>query len=169
MPKLKITMPDASEVTHELVDETITVGRVSENSLQIDDASVSSRHAQLVASGNGAYQLTDLNSTNGTRVNGAAVTEALLRNGDRVRFGKIDCAFYSDDNSHGEPLPAAAEPDAKPATETHKPTNFANASPFQKKNKEKDPVGMYIMIFAALALLLFIGALVQVFLLQPPT
>ena len=161
-------MPDASEVTHELVDEMITVGRVSENSVQIDDVSVSSRHAQLAALGNGSYQLTDLNSTNGTRVNGAAVTEAALRNGDRVRFGKIDCAFYSDDPGHGEPLPAAAEPDAKPATETHKPTNFANASPFQKKNKEKDPVGMYVMIFAGVAVLLFIVALVQVFLLQPP-
>ena len=168
MPKLKITMPDASEVTHELVEETITVGRVSENAIQIDDASVSSRHAQMVASGGGTYQLTDLNSTNGTRVNGAAVTEAALRNGDRVRFGKIDCAFYSDDNSHSEPLPAAAEPDAQPATQTHKPTNFANASPFQKKNREKDPVGMYILIFAAVAVLLFLGALVEVFMLQPP-
>ena len=168
MPKLKITMPDANEVTHELVDETITVGRVAENSIQIEDASVSSRHAQLVASGSGSYQLTDLNSTNGTRVNGAAVTEAALRNGDRVRFGKIDCAFYSDDNSQSEPLPAAAEPDAKPAAESHKPTNFANASPFQKKDRAKDPVGLYIMIFAAVAILLFIGALVEVFLLHPP-
>ena len=168
MPKLKITMPDASEVTHELVDETITVGRVTENSIHIDDASVSSRHAQLAALGNGSYQLTDLNSTNGTRVNGAAVTEAALRNGDRVRFGKIDCAFYSDDTSQSEPLPAAAEPDAKPATQTHKPTNFANASPFQKKSREKDPIGTYIMIFAAVAVLLFLVALIKVFMLQPP-
>ena len=168
MPKLKITMPDTSEVTHELVDETITVGRVSENTIQIDDASVSSRHAQLAALGNGSYQLSDLNSTNGTRVNGAAVTEAALRNGDRVRFGQIDCAFYSDDNTRSEPLPAAAEPDAKPATQTHKPTNFANASPFQKKNRAKDPVGMYILIFAAVAVLLFIAALVEIFLLHPP-
>ena len=169
MPKLKITMPDASEVTHELDDELVTIGRVSENSIQIDDASVSSRHAQLAVTGNGGYQLTDLNSTNGTRVNGAAVTEANLRNGDRVRFGQIDCAFYSDDESHSEPLPTAAEPDAKPATQSHKPTNFANSSPFQKKSRQKDPAGMYIMIFAVVALLLFIGALVQVFMLQKPT
>ena len=166
MPKLKITMPETGEVTHELVDENITVGRVAENSLQVEHTSVSSRHAQLTLLPNGNYQLTDLNSTNGTRVNGAPVTEAALRNGDRVRFGNIDTAYYSDDNSHSEPLPAAVEPDAAPATESRKPTNFENASPFQKKNKAKDPAGLYIMIFAGVSVLAFIAALVTIFMLH---
>ena len=166
MPKLKVTMPDTGEVTHELVDENITIGRVAENSLQVEHTSVSSRHAQLTLLPNGNYQLTDLNSTNGTRVNGAPVTEAALRNGDRVRFGNIDTAYYSDDNSHSEPLPAAVEPEATPATESRKPTNFENASPFQKKNKAKDPAGLYIMIFAAVSVLAFIAALVTIFMLH---
>lgn len=166
MPKLKVTMPETGEVTHELVDENITIGRVPENSLQIEHTSVSSRHAQLSLLPNGSYQLTDLNSTNGTRVNGAPVTEAALRNGDRVRFGNIDTAYLSDDNSHSEPLPAAVEPEATPATESRKPTNFENASPFQKKGKAKDPVGMYIMIFAGVAVLAFIAAVVTIFMLH---
>ena len=166
MPKLKVTMPDTGEVTHELVDENITVGRVAENSLQVEHTSVSSRHAQLTLLPNGNYQLTDLNSTNGTRVNGAPVTEAALRNGDRVRFGNIDTAYYSDDESHSEPLPAAVEPEATPAKESRKPTNFENASPFQKKNKAKDPAGLYIMIFAVVAVLAFIAAVVTIFMLH---
>ena len=166
MPKLKVTMPDTGEVTHELVDENITIGRVPENSLQVEHTSVSSRHAQLTLLPNGNYQLTDLNSTNGTRVNGAPVTEAALRNGDRVRFGNIDTAYYSDDESHTEPLPAAVEPEATPAQESRKPTNFENASPFQKKNKAVDPIGRYIMIFAAVAVLAFIAALVTIFMLH---
>ena len=166
MPKLKVTLPEAGEVTHELTDENITVGRVEDNSLQIDHASVSSHHAQLALLPSGNYQLTDLNSTNGTRVNGKPVTEAALRNGDRVRFGNIDTAYLSGDESRSEPLPAAVEPEAKPAAESHRPSNFENASPFQKKNKEKDPVGTYILIFAGVSVLAFIAALVTVFLLH---
>ena len=168
MPKLKVTMPETGEVTHELVDELITVGRISENSLQIEDGSVSSRHAQLTLGANGNYALKDLNSTNGTRVNGAPTTDAQLRNGDRVRFGQIECAYFSDTTSQNEPLPAAAAPDAHIPAESRRPTNFANASPFQKKNRAKDPAGLYILIFAGLAVLLFLVALGFVFTLQPP-
>ena len=169
MPKLKVTMPETGEITHELVDELITLGRISENAIQIEDASVSSRHAQLSLNSNGNYALKDLNSTNGTRVNGAPATEAQLRNGDRIRFGSIECAYFSDNTAAAvEPLPAAAEPTAAPAAESRRPTNFANESPFQKKNRKKDPTGLYIMIFAALAVILFLVALGFVFTLQPP-
>ncbi len=168
MPKLKVTLPDAGEVTHELVDELVTIGRISENIIQIEDASVSSRHAQLALGSGGSYALKDLNSTNGTRVNGAATIEAQLRNGDRVRFGQIECAYFSDDATAAEPLPDADEPDAAIPAESRRPTNFANASPFQKKSRVVDPVGKYILIFAVLAVLLFLVALGFVFTLQPP-
>ena len=163
-------MPETGEVTHELVDEVITLGRVSDNAIQIDDASVSSRHAQLTLGGNGNYQLKDLGSTNGTRVNGAPATEAALRNGDRIRFGQIETSYLSDNApAVVEPLPAATEPVAQPASVSSRPTNFANASPFQKKDREKDPIGKYIMIFAAVAGLAFVAALALIFTLQPPT
>ena len=166
MPKLKIMMPETGEVTHELVDEVITLGRVADNMVQVEDASVSSRHVQLNLVEGGNYHLQDLGSTNGTRVNGAPVSEAQLRNGDRVRFGSIEAAYYSDNASAVEPLPAAAEPVAQPAAESRRPTNFANSSPFQKKNREVDPAGKYIMICAAVAIALFIIALISIFLLH---
>ena len=169
MPKLKIMMPESGEVTHDLMDELITLGRVSDNVIQVEDASVSSRHAQLSLGGNGNYQLQDLGSTNGTRVNGAPVTDVVLKHGDRVRFGQIEAAYYSDGApAAAEPLPAAVEPVAEPAAETHRPSNFTNASPFQKKTKKTDPVGKAIMVFSILAILLILGAVVAIFLLQPP-
>ena len=169
MPKLKVMLPESGEVTHDLVDELITLGRVSDNMIQVEDGSVSSRHAQLALSGNGNYQLQDLGSPNGTRGNGAPVTDVVLRNGDRVRFGQIEAAYYSENQpAVAEPLPAAAEPVAQPAAETHRPSNFTNASPFQKKSREKDPIGTYIMIFAGVALLAFVVALALIFTLQPP-
>ena len=163
-------MPESGEVTHELVDELITIGRISENAIQIEDGSVSSRHAQLSLGANGQYVLKDLNSTNGTRVNGSAATDAQLRNGDRVRFGQIECSSLSDNASaaNAAPLPAAAAPGADLASESRRPSNFANASPFQKKGTQKDPTGLYILIFAGVAIVAFLAALVMVFMLQPP-
>jgi pSer/pThr/pTyr-binding forkhead associated (FHA) protein len=168
MPKLKITLPETGEVTHELVDEVITVGRLPENSIQIDDASVSSRHAQLTLVEGGNYFLKDLDSTNGTRSNGNAVTEVQLKNGDRVRFGKIEAAYYSEGAPVHQPLPAPEMPVAQPAAKSQKPTGFENASPFQKKSKETDPISKSIMAFAVLAILLFVGAVVTIFSIQPP-
>ncbi len=170
MPKLKIMMPESGEVSHELIEEVITLGRVSDNMIQVEDGSVSSRHAQLRLGGGGNYQLQDLGSTNGTRVNGAPATDVMLKHGDRVRFGQIEAAYYSDGvPAVAEPLPAATEPVAEPAAATVRPSNFTNASPFQKKSRQKDPIGTYIMLFAAVAALAFIVALVLIFTLQPPS
>ena len=168
MPTLKIQLPNAGEVTHELVDELITLGRVDDNLVQIEDASVSSHHAQLNRTAGGNYHLKDLNSTNGTRVNGNNVTDVQLRHGDRVRFGKIEGSYLSSSDDSHQPLPAADAPDAVPAAESRRPTNFENASPFQKKTKKKDPAGRAIMIAAILAMVLFAVAVAFIFMLQPP-
>jgi pSer/pThr/pTyr-binding forkhead associated (FHA) protein len=82
MPKLSIIVGD-SKTTHELAEERITIGRAPDNTIQIDDPSVSGRHAQLLLIGQ-RYQLKDLDSTNGTRVNGEAVTEFFFRLGHPV-------------------------------------------------------------------------------------
>lgn len=168
MPTLKIQLPDAGEVTHELVDEMVTLGRVDDNTVQIEDASVSSHHAQLNLTGGGNYHLKDLNSTNGTRVNGNNVTDVQLRHGDRIRFGKIEASYLSSSDDSHQPLPAADAPEALPAAESRRPTNFENASPFQKKTRKKDPAGRAILIAAIVAMLLFVVAVTFIFLLQPP-
>ncbi|HZJ17269.1 MAG TPA: FHA domain-containing protein, partial [Chthoniobacteraceae bacterium] len=69
MPKLQISLPDGTQNSFDLIEDTITVGRVEDNMIQIDDASVSSHHAELVRDGDD-YLLRDLDSTNGTRLNG---------------------------------------------------------------------------------------------------
>ena len=69
-----------------------SVGRAPNNAIALAEAGVSSRHAQL-SWRNGALQLTDLGSTNGTFVNGerlAPHAPRALKVGDRVRFGKLD-------------------------------------------------------------------------------
>jgi pSer/pThr/pTyr-binding forkhead associated (FHA) protein/outer membrane protein assembly factor BamB len=64
------------------------IGRDGGCDLAIDATMVSTRHASIEISGN-SVKLTDLNSTNGTFVNGKKVTEAVLQAGDEVRFDQI--------------------------------------------------------------------------------
>src|SRR3954463_3328341 len=95
MSKLILSPSSGTPATHELTGEVISVGRAPENTIHIDDPSVSSRHAQLHLVGE-SFHLQDLASTNGTRVNGENVTSVALRIGDRIRFGKVEACFECD-------------------------------------------------------------------------
>jgi pSer/pThr/pTyr-binding forkhead associated (FHA) protein len=154
MPKLSISL-EGSKSTHELTDEKITVGRAPDNLIRIDDPSVSGRHAQLVLIDE-RYQLKDLGSTNGTRVNSESITDAFLRVGDRIRFGKVEARYESDAIGEARPLPEAGEIEARPAETSEKPADFANASPFPNRQQEKNTIATAILAAAAVAILAFL-------------
>src|SRR5947209_12114478 len=78
MPKLILTTEAQGKVAYEFAERSITIGRAPDNMIVIDDPSVSNRHAQLELSGE-TYRLKDLDSTNGTKVNGVPITETALR------------------------------------------------------------------------------------------
>src|SRR3954466_14562079 len=79
MSALTIQLPGMPPVTHVLKDDTITIGRMKGNTIVIADDSVSLLHAKITRV-NGRFHLKDLNSTNGTLVNGQSISEAPLRN-----------------------------------------------------------------------------------------
>src|SRR5438046_9718350 len=87
MPRLVI-----SGTAHELVGDLITIGRAPDNMIVIRDPSVSSHHAQLQLVGE-TYRLKDLDSTNGTRVNGIPIAATALRFDDRIRFGAVEARY----------------------------------------------------------------------------
>lgn len=67
-----------------------TIGRGPGNSLQVTDASVSGRHAEIsIPSGGAGVFIRDLGSTNGTQVGGRRVTEATLAEGDEFTLGAV--------------------------------------------------------------------------------
>lgn len=69
--------------------QTITIGRSSTNDVTLTDMSVSRQHAQIVRSDNGRYTITDLNSRNGTFVNGQRIFGTVdLNENDFVRIGE---------------------------------------------------------------------------------
>lgn len=166
MPKLSIFLANA-RATHELSDERITIGRSADNMLQIDDPSVSGRHAQLLLIDE-RYQLKDLGSTNGTRVNSELVTDTFLRVGDRIRFGKVEARYESEATGEAQPLPAAGEIEARPAETSEKPADFANASPFPNRQKEKDTLATLVLAAAALAILAFLVSMLGLLQIRGP-
>src|SRR5215212_5722519 len=170
MPKLQVSLPDGSETTHDLTEPVITIGRISENTLQIDDISVSSNHAELTLKGED-YVLRDLGSTNGTRLNGKDVEEEQdypLQDGDIISFGKIPTVYASEHPAEARPMPEEHEVTAVPAEASVRPADFENASPFQKRAKKKDPIAMGILSLAGLAFLAFCSAVAMIFTIKSP-
>jgi len=95
MPTLSIQLAGLPPVSHILKDETITIGRMKGNTIVIENSSISLMHAKITRK-NGDFLLKDLNSTNGTIVNGQPIGEIRLRDMDRVRFAEITCQFVAD-------------------------------------------------------------------------
>lgn len=167
MPQIQIFLPDDNKITQDLADEKVTVGRLADNSLQIDDASVSSRHAEIYLEGD-KYHLHDLGSTNGTFVNGEQITDAILKHGDEVRFGRID-SVYSNEAESGtsQPLPESQASTVQAAAQSSRPATFASTSPVPKVIKAKDPLAGVLYGAAALAIISVGAAAYFVFAMQP--
>ena len=171
MPKILVSLPDGSSVTHDLNESTITIGRISENILQIEDVSVSSRHAELTLADNGDYILKDIGSTNGTWINLKEAHEGEehpLQDGDKLRFGNIEAGYVSENPADARPMPEAEGVAVVAASSSKRPADFANASPFQTKKKKKDPAGLGIMILCIVSLLAFGGAVAMALNLKSP-
>jgi FhaA, N-terminal domain/FHA domain len=75
-----------------LGDAIVTIGRLPESVLVLEDPNVSRQHAEIRPSGNG-FVLADLGSTNGSKVNGIKVSERVLQDGDEITFGSTSFRF----------------------------------------------------------------------------
>src|SRR5436309_3365617 len=98
MAKLVVLSEGLTGLTHELKVEKTTVGRLDDNTFQIAEPSVSSHHCEVIQRGNDIV-VKDLNSTNGTFINGEKITEAALKPGQILRLGKVE---VRQENRQGE-------------------------------------------------------------------
>ena len=92
MARLVVNREEADLVTHELTRNIVTIGSAPLNHIVIDDPAVSAQHAILARVAD-SYRLKDLHSTNGTQVNGISITDAELKDGDKIRFGSVVAVF----------------------------------------------------------------------------
>ncbi|KAF0241115.1 MAG: FHA domain-containing [Planctomycetota bacterium] len=94
------------EVPREFPADVVTVGRSSENALEIKESSISRLHCEIAFVG-GKAMLINHAKTNGTLVNGKLVGEAMLKAGDEILIGRVKLRF--DGASEGAVPPAVGK------------------------------------------------------------
>ena len=90
LPAASVVTADGERVV--LGPEPVTIGRLPESTIVVNDPNASRRHAEIRRVGNDVV-VVDLDSTNGTRVNGATVTERQLSDGDQIVIGTTVLRF----------------------------------------------------------------------------
>jgi len=86
---------DGGERTVALASDTVTIGRLADCDVVLRDKGASRKHAQLKLR-DGTWTLTDLGSTNGTRLNGQTVQSRELADGDKITIGTTVIEFQRD-------------------------------------------------------------------------
>lgn len=87
--KIKWTEPESGEEHEQVIRPPLTLGRDKQNDISLPTGRVSRKHA-LIKEEAGQIVLLDLESTNGTLVNGRRVTRAILKPGDVIRLGAYE-------------------------------------------------------------------------------
>ncbi|MCK5335377.1 MAG: FHA domain-containing protein [Gammaproteobacteria bacterium] len=95
MLKLTISQDSKIKSEFEITTNTTTLGRHDNNDICIDNLSVSSRHAQILKVDDECF-IEDLNSSNGTYVNGNLIKKYALKSGDKIKIGKYEIKFQDD-------------------------------------------------------------------------
>lgn len=107
----KITLASGSTVLRDilLIKERTSIGRAPHNDVVIDQRAVSAEHALIVVR-HGDYFLEDLNSTNGTRINGQPVKKHYLQDGDVIEFAQVTLTYSVQDATAPERMPSLQGP-----------------------------------------------------------
>lgn len=154
MPKLVVLTEGFAGTSYELKGERTTVGRMEDNAFQIPEPSVSSHHCEIVVRGT-EIVVRDLNSTNGTFINGQPTKEGVLKPGQILRLGQLEMRLENGAVStpakrqdHTAPLPGGVK-----LTELEAGGRTVG-SPFAKKSDKANKyflyggIGLVVLIIA---------------------
>lgn len=103
MPRVTLTIPGRPPQPYrfELDRRVVSFGRGPENDIVIDSGSVSTKHAEMIRVGS-SYEMRDLGSTNGTKLNGERHFAIPLTSGMIIQLGDIDFEFQLSDEEQLE-------------------------------------------------------------------
>jgi hypothetical protein len=176
MAKLVILTQGMTDRAHELKVDRTTIGRVEDNLFQIAEPSVSSHHCEVLLRGNDVV-IKDLDSTNGTFINGEKIAERVLQPGQTLRLGNVELRLDTGAPSAAgtpasAPAPAPA-PAGAPAKKTPdgtmvmprgvslgelekgggRPAGFDTNKEFSKKSNKVNHIFLVIGIVAGLLII----------------
>ncbi len=98
MARLVLTLDGQVMAEYNMNKERYTVGRLPDNDIRIDNPAVSGHHSLIINILNDSF-LEDLNSTNGTYVNGKLIKKHALQHGDVITVGHHQLRFVEDDDA----------------------------------------------------------------------
>lgn len=147
---------------------TVRIGRMEDNDIVLADPKVSRYHA-IIAQGEAGYSLVDLNSTNGTFLNGERIAEPrVLREEANILLGNTLLVFRWVPISEAAPAPSAyAPPKAAPPVLVSARTQVP-AALLTKKRSSRRPVVLVVLGVGLLILICVIAAVAIYFLLGKP-
>ncbi|MES2659174.1 MAG: FHA domain-containing protein [Verrucomicrobiota bacterium] len=162
MPRVTITVPEknAQPYRFQLDRQVVTLGRGSENDIAIDSGSVSVKHAEMRRI-EGGYELHDIGSTNGIKLDGVRLEVVPLRSGATVRIGDVAFDFMLSDEElealnrekPSTPSPITRESELPPAPP--KPSHRPSYAPAQSGGSGFGAT----LLFVILAMIAFFSGL----------
>src|SRR5258706_10486262 len=144
MPRLLLTLEGQLLAEYNMNKERYTIGRLPDNDIRIDNPAVSGHHSLIINILNDSF-LEDLNSTNGTYVNGKLIKKHALQHGDVITCGHHQLRFVEDDTAQQDEFEKTMviQPSARPvdkvraavagAEATASPRTLGNGAPALKK------------------------------------
>src|SRR6202142_2230404 len=146
MARLMLSLDGSILAEYNMNKERYTIGRLPDNDIRIDTPAVSGKHSLIINILNDSF-LEDLNSTNGTYVNGKLIKKHALQHGDVITAGNHQLRFVKDDEADEDEFEKTMviQPSARPvervraavseAGTTASRRALANGAPAIKKAK----------------------------------
>jgi hypothetical protein len=128
MARLVLSLDGQVMAEYNMNKERYTIGRLPDNDIRIDNAAVSGHHSLIINILNDSF-LEDLNSTNGTYVNGKLIKKHALQHGDVITVGHHQLRFVEDDEQQDEfEKTMVIQPSARPVEKLRVATSSPEAS-----------------------------------------
>jgi pSer/pThr/pTyr-binding forkhead associated (FHA) protein len=129
MARLVLSLDGQVMAEYNMNKERYTIGRLPDNDIRIDNAAVSGHHSLIINILNDSF-LEDLNSTNGTYVNGKLIKKHALQHGDVITVGHHQLRFVEDDEQQDEfEKTMVIQPSARPVEKLRTAVVDAAAGP----------------------------------------
>lgn len=150
MGKLVVSLDGVVIKEVQITKDKTTLGRRPYNDIVIDNLAVSGEHAVLQMVGADVF-IEDLNSTNGTYINGKAIKKQLLSHNDTVEIGKYKIKYLVEDGTDYEKTMIMKPGAAAPATgaQAYQPTQGFGASGFGSLGSGSGPASIKVLNGAA--------------------
>jgi pSer/pThr/pTyr-binding forkhead associated (FHA) protein len=174
MPKIVVLSEGLTGRSIDLKVDKTTVGRLEDNAFQISEQSVSSHHCELLLKGSDVI-VRDLNSTNGTYINGEKISEKVLKPGQILRLGNVEARLETDGvAAAATPTSAAAAAAAEKRKQDRNTSviprgvklnefeqgasgvKFDKNSPFAKKSNKINMIFLAVGVVLGLAIIAFL-------------